>query len=628
MGGHFGPGRSRGPPLPGAGEHLPRPSTPRPYQLTASVLASNVGAAVLCLAAEGVGRTFRLFAERPGAHLNRRVSPRADLPSGAAHVIGAVAPQPALIRVDISGPIEQRAGFHDPCGGWSDGNDAIAERLCAAFALGDVLLVVDTPGGVCAGVQQGVAKAQAAKAKYGRKCTAFANEQIGSLGMWWTLAICDELFIPAMGQLGSIGARGGHESIAGQLAKEGREVRYFTWPNEGKIAFAPEFALSEVGAARGNRDVAIAGEAFCAAVVGSPIGLRYGLTREAVIALGADMLTGDAAVAAGLCDGVATEEEVTIYALKQAENVGKDSSAQARAHVENSMKTKAQEDEEARARAGGDDAPPSDPIPEGNEPSTACAGCNAANEPNAKFCDQCGGSMAAKPVAEHDDEAPPSSKPLPAPGAARMTPAASLADVLGLPSGASLPAQKAAAMDLRQVFDHAAKLTGQRGAAAIVGGLTAIATDAAATGRMRAERNTLRGEREAADRLDLCKRLVACGGEQRGRVYLDNVSDAGERTGAPSLAPQFAEMRIATLRGLVEGHEKNAAPRNPFEPDRAKAQEAARNVRPDGLDEKARIEAAMKHPSVIKIASTSPHPIAAIAAQWVKDQDNAAGGVQ
>jgi hypothetical protein len=121
---------------------------PRTYQLSSSIVASSVGAGVLCLAPEAMGRTFRLYAHRPDARLNRTI-PRADLPSGAAHVVAPVAP--ALVRVDISGPLEQRAGYHDPCAGWSDGHDAIAERLIEAFASGDVLLVGDTPGGAAAG---------------------------------------------------------------------------------------------------------------------------------------------------------------------------------------------------------------------------------------------------------------------------------------------------------------------------------------------------------------------------------------------------------------------------------------------------------------------------------------------
>jgi hypothetical protein len=201
-----------------------------------------------------------------------------------------------------------------------------------------------------------------------------------------------------------------------------------------------------------------------------------------------------------------------------------------------------------------------------------------------------------------------------------MASSASLADVLGLAADASLPAQKAAALDLRQVFDHAAKLTGQRGAAAIVGGLTAIAHDASQSGRLRAERNAIRGKQDTAERLDLCKRLVACGAEQRGRVFVDVVNDKGERTEAPALAPQFAEMRLPTLRGLVEGHEKNAAPRNPYEPDRSAAQAARHATRPDGLDDKARLEAAKNDPVVRKLfaAPGNTHSLDAIASMHLQ----------
>lgn len=600
------------------------PRSPKPYQLTPAVLTASVGVGVLCLAAEGLGRTFRLHTERPGAHLNRRLAaPTADLPSGVAHIISPVAPKPSLIRVDISGPIEQRAGFHDPCGGWSDGNDAIAERLCAAFAEGDVLLVVDTPGGAAAGAQQGVAKALRAKQKHGRRVTGWANEMIGSLGMWWAMSLCDELFIPAMGQLGSIGARGEHTSIEGALAKEGVVKTYFADPPD-KVAFAPEFALTPAGAARGNRDVKIAADAFRAAVCGGPIGLRTKLTPEALIALGADMLTGWSAVDAGLCDGVATEDEVTTYALKQAEASAatvKSSSAQARAPGVENMKTRAEEEKEARARAGGDDdAPPDPPEDLGIEPPSKCGACTTQNEENAKFCKGCGASMAVKmadPPAD-DEEAPPSSKPIPAP-AARLPSTSTIAEALGLTESASLPAQKAAAIDMRQVFDHAAKLTGHRTAHGIVTGLSAISHDASTAGRLRAERNKARETANVTERADLCKRLVACGGEPRGRVYVDNVSDDGQRKSV-SLTAQFAEMRLPTLRDLVADHEKAAAPRSPYEPDRAAAQDASKNTRADGADEKTKLERAKNDPIVRKLfnAPGNTHSLDAIAAQHVK----------
>lgn len=243
---------------------------------------------------------------------------RADVPSGANHTIAPVAPEPpGLIRVDISGPLEQRAGYHDECGGWSDGHDAIADRLCTAFEEADVLLVVDSPGGAVAGLQQGVARAMAAKATHRRKVTVWGDELIASAAMWWAACVGDEIYIPPAGQVGSIGARGAHASIAGALEKEGVAFTYFADPPE-KVSLAPEKPLDEVGLARGMRDVKLVADAFRGAVCTSPIGVRRALTPEGLYALGADVLTGEAAVEAGLADGVATFEEVTAYALAQA----------------------------------------------------------------------------------------------------------------------------------------------------------------------------------------------------------------------------------------------------------------------------------------------------------------------
>ncbi len=298
----------------------------RTYTLTSALVAAHAGTSVLCLAWGALGRSYRLHTERPGASLNRRlgrVAPRvararADLPSGANHTIApAETSTPSVVRVDISGPLEQRAGYHDECGGWSDGHDAVADRLCAAFAEADVLLVVDSPGGAVAGLQQGIARAMEAKAANGRRVTVWPDELMGSAAAWWGLCLGDEVFLPVAGQVGSIGARGGHTSIAGALEREGVEVTYFADPPE-KVSLAPERKLDEVGAARGMRDVKIAANAFRAAVCASPLGVRRGLTPEGLIALGADVLTGQAAVDAGLADGVATFDEVVRYAVKQA----------------------------------------------------------------------------------------------------------------------------------------------------------------------------------------------------------------------------------------------------------------------------------------------------------------------
>ena len=628
---------------------------PRSYQLSSALVASSVGAGVVCLAPAGFGRTYRLHARRPGAERNRLLT-RADLGGLPAPVPSSVvAPvPPSLVRVDISGPIEQRAGFHDPCGGWTDGNDAICERLCEAFAAEDVLLVGDTPGGAVAGCEQGIARVLAAKAKNGRRCIGFANEQIGSLGMWWFLAVCDEFFLPVRGQVGSIGARGGHLDISEAMAKAGERLTYSVWPNEGKIAQAPELPLSPLGKARNDRDVALVGEAFCAAVCGGPIGLRFKLDRDAVVALGADMLTGAAAVGV-LADGVATFEEVTAYALSLAEmgpvkSAGK-SSARVRARGDRNMpKIKAEDEKDARARAEdapGEKGPPSSKGGPGSEDAagreipTKCgaAGCGVENDKDAKFCKGCGASMstgaADGPPVESEEEAPPSDPAPPKPGASAraLTTSASFEEILGLPAGASVPAQKAAALGWRRVVTKVAAMTGRTDPDEQAGALTAIEKDAAATGRIRAERNALKAQIETSERLSLAHRLVAAG-EPRGRVFVDVIKD-GKRAGV-KLSPMYAEMRLGILRGEVEAREPRKATRNPFEPDRATSEKAAAEMaRTGGVDKATRIAAAEKLPAVMRLhsqgqAQGSKRTLTQVAEAWIENEDAlsaAAGGV-
>lgn len=634
---------------------------PRRYTLTPALVSASIGSGVVCLSESGIGRAYRVFARRPGRELNSRIlsptlrvvhnrdgrrvarsliTPRADLPSGAAHVIEPVPPKPGLIRVEIMGPLEQRAGYHDICGGWTDGHDAIAERLCAAFAEGDVLLCMDSPGGAHAGLQQAVARALEAKAQYGRRCTGWINEQMGSACTWWGMSVCDEIFLPLAGQSGSIGARGQHESIAGLLEKEGVKVTYFADPPE-KVAFAPELPLSATGEARGNRDVTLAANAFRAAVCASPLGLRAGLTPEGLIALGADMLTGQAAVDAGLADGVASEGEVIAYALKMAESkaTNQETAARVGAHGDRNMKDRGgariagaarvrTEDEERRAEDESDAPPPSSkPAPESAEPGreipSACQSCGVQNEDDAKYCKGCGESMATKAADENNEDDRKAQPPPPK----RMNGTADLSEILGLREGASLPAQKAAAIDLRQVFDHAAALTGQSDPGAVLGALSAMSEDAAASGRLRAERDKIQRRQNADERQRLAHRLVSAGAA-RADVFYDRVSPSGKRLGT-ELAPQYAEMRLSTLRGVVEQKERNAPRRNPFEPDREASKEASKGAHSGGSKE-TRVKAAMDHPQVLQIFNRPGQTLSleALAKSFVESNFDLPNGAQ
>ena len=85
-----------------------------------------------------------------------------------------------------------------------------------------------------------------------------------------------------------------------------------------KIALTPMAPLSDLGRARIARDIGAGAELFRAVV-----GAARGLDRKALLKLDGDMLTGAAAVAAGLVDAVvASVEEVEAWALARAEGTG------------------------------------------------------------------------------------------------------------------------------------------------------------------------------------------------------------------------------------------------------------------------------------------------------------------
>ena len=664
---------------------IPAASLGPAYALTLPLISAHAGAlGIVCLDPRAEDRTFRLYREYPGAALNRRVAlradgavewtpARADLPSGAATEIREIEEESGtpLVRVDISGPIEQFAGYHDPCAGYADGHDAICARLCAAFEMGDVLLVVNSPGGAAAGLQQHVERAAACKARYGRHVTVYADEMIASAAMWWAAGIGDEIHGPAAAQIGSIGARGAHVSIAGALAQQGVVFNYFTWPDAGKVALAPEFPLSEEGRARGERDIAIMGEAFCAAMVASPIGQRYGLTREAVMALGADVFTGANALTcpdaggaprARLLDGIATLEEVTSYALALAEGGAGDGTMPNPLTMD--MNESAAAAPPVAARVEEEPAPDSEPAPDGEEQAAApepekppadkmeCAECHAAMPEHARYCSSCGVPVVppgapASEEAEEEEPPPPSSKPLPMPGHAaasaaiappRAMPAsATLATILGADGTGDL-AIKTAAIKARQVIDAAATVTGETGAGRIVGALLSLPGKLAAG---QAAADALAAQKAAADdtkRRDLANRLNATGAVKRTDIFADDVSADGKRAGAPRIRSTYAKMDLDVLEGLVKGLEKNSAPsvkKTPFRPSEEEAQRAsaaavATQAAANGgklplLDEKgeptaAAIAAAVNDPSVRKLFA---HPdntrtIEQIAAAFVK----------
>ncbi len=574
----------------------------------------------MCLAAGAEGQNYRLHASRPVTY--ERV--RADVIGWDG--LGAVVEEtaavvPAVARVELRGPIEQRAGFHDECGAWSDGNDAIAERLCAALRdpeCGSVLFSVDSPGGSPVGLAEGVRRVVEAKAETGKRIVGWIDDGMAaSAGFWWISCVCDVIYMPRDGAAGSIGARFAHADLSAALNAEGVVITHFAWPCEGKIAFTPDQPLSDLARERGDRDINLIGETFGAAVATS-----RRLDIVAIRALKADLLMGPAAVAAGLVDGIATYEETMSYALALAGG---------------GEVIMPEDEKEPGARAEGEDN--NEPGAEDEGPAMAkCGQCSTDNDEDASYCKSCGLSMGGKPAAEpadeeteedEDDKGPPSSKREPKEAHAASPPKAmpatsSLAAILGAKSDSPL-ALKTAATHLRQIRDTAAGVTGQTAPSAIVGGLLSMPGRLEAAAQVVADRKVEKAKADKAERWALCHRGIATGAPemQRKKVIVDEVGDDGKRK-AMKLTPQYAEMKLGTLRGLVEGYETTAKKRSPFEPDREESASASKDAQgaaigADGKPTAAALARAKKDPTVLKMfhAQGNKHTLDTLAEQYV-----------
>lgn len=296
------------------------------YRLSHELVAQHC-ASVMLLDPSAIGKYYQLHRTRPGADHNvpffggaLAQSARTSAPileTGTKEK--QVSP---LLQIEIRDVLEQRAGYQDECGGWSDGHDAIGERFLEAFETSDVLAIFDSPGGAAAGCEQNVNRVVEAKRQSGRYVTGYIDELCASGALWWAMCVCDEIWGPPAMKVGSIGAYAPRASFAKALAIEGIDFKYDSWPGAGKVAFAPELPFSEIADRRGRRDIEAVGKRFAQAIVRSDLGQRLGLRYDAVIALDSDTLPGEYAVAAKLVNGIASRQDVEMMAWEKATRSG------------------------------------------------------------------------------------------------------------------------------------------------------------------------------------------------------------------------------------------------------------------------------------------------------------------
>lgn len=561
----------------------------RTFQLTGELLAQHCAGQVLCLDRHAEGRSYRLHTERPGPELNEIVGGGVIVdPTQHQEPVG-----PVLVRVDIRGVLEQRAGYHDYCGGWSDGHDAIADRMIEALETGDVIMVLDSPGGAHAGIEEAIRRVQDAKAEHGRRVYAYADEFIASAAYWWA-CVADEIYVPRSGMVGSIGSRSCHESIAGALAENGVEVTHFVWPGDGKIAFANDRPLSDVGRSRGERDVTLAGESFAAAVEAA-----RGLSRDDIVALNADCLTGKAAVKAGLADGTASLEDVIEHALAVASGEENDMALKQKAGETYEKTTKERYESDA-PEPEGNEAPEA----EGDEPDEENEGDEPEPDAEAEPDEEDEGDEPD----EEDEGDEPKRENRARSRAVRAD--ASLAEIMGLRAGSSTLAVKNAARRMRATLDAVKRELGADSLDDLAGVAKAVASDAKRVAKVEAENKKITRERKAERRMAAARKLVAANvpGFARGEVYLDRVDAVtGKRT--IKLAPEFQSMKLEAFESFVarkikNGGGKGAQRTTPFDADQRKARSDSATPNMEHA-----VEEAKKKPAVIAAASRSGKPL-------------------
>ncbi len=215
--------------------------------------------------------------------------------------------------VSILGPLAQRA-MVDACA-FVDGYDAILERFASAIAnpaIDAVLLEIDSPGGDAAGLMETVRRMQEMRDVTGKPVVAYASEQAASAA--YALAqVGNEFYLPASGEIGSIGCLCVHGDVSKALESEGVTMTIVR-SGSRKAEHNPYEALSADARASLQSMVDMHAAQFADVVATA----RGGKAADFLALEGAVMM-GKEAVKANLADKVMTYEG----ALQRAAALGK-----------------------------------------------------------------------------------------------------------------------------------------------------------------------------------------------------------------------------------------------------------------------------------------------------------------
>lgn len=212
----------------------------------------------------------------------------------------------AILTID--GPLMQKGGW------WWEGYDCILSKFDDALADAEVeavVLKINSPGGVCSGCFSSARSMIALKKEAGKPVYAFADESAYSAA--YALAcVADDIYLPREGGVGSVGVIGVLEDYSAYNDKLGIKVAVLT-SGSHKADGHPDVPLKPDVIARYQARITQLGGYFA-----EHVAMARGMTTESVLALQADCLYGDAAVSAGLANGVKSFEDVMVLATGKA----------------------------------------------------------------------------------------------------------------------------------------------------------------------------------------------------------------------------------------------------------------------------------------------------------------------
>lgn len=220
--------------------------------------------------------------------------------SGAA---GAPARGIALVRV--FGAIMQRAADFGACESGTGAED-IGRAIDAAMAdesVGQILIQFSSPGGSVFGIQELGDKIRSARSE--KPIIGLADSMAASAA-YWLLAQCSEAYVSPGGQVGSIGVYSAHQDVSKALDEQGVKITFIS-AGKYKVEGNPTEPLGEDAQSAMQSQVDAYYAKFTQAVArgrGVPVEKVRSDMGEG------RMLMADAALAAGMVDGVMTFDQV------------------------------------------------------------------------------------------------------------------------------------------------------------------------------------------------------------------------------------------------------------------------------------------------------------------------------